>query len=264
MTARRLPDPELSDDEAAELAAFLDGQLFAERHAAVEARLAENPALAAAVERRRSAAGLIAAAAGQTQAPHALRLRLDDLQAAASRPRPRARRKWLGLAALAGAAAAGAAAVVLALSADTLSVRGVVAAALRPPVATASLDPIQPGLLKDQVERVRFPNFAAKFGWRPAGVRADRLDGTDTRTVFYDKDGRRIAYTIVGGDALEAPQDARRAIVDAIELRTLRTQNRTVVTWRRQGHTCVLSGTDVDARTLLTLAAWKAKGAVRF
>jgi hypothetical protein len=36
------------------------------------------------------------------------------------------------------------------------------------------------------------------------------------------------------------------------------------VTWVRQGHTCVLSGTGVDADTLLTLASWKGKGAVRF
>jgi hypothetical protein len=37
-----------------------------------------------------------------------------------------------------------------------------------------------------------------------------------------------------------------------------------VVTWRRQGHTCVLSGTGVDRDTLLELAAWKGQGAVSF
>jgi hypothetical protein len=37
-----------------------------------------------------------------------------------------------------------------------------------------------------------------------------------------------------------------------------------IVTWVRDGHTCVLSGVGAEAATLLDLAAWKGKGAVRF
>ena len=36
------------------------------------------------------------------------------------------------------------------------------------------------------------------------------------------------------------------------------------MTWRRQGHTCVLSGTGVPTGELLTLAGWHAKGEVKF
>jgi anti-sigma factor RsiW len=263
MTEPRLPDPDLTDDDAAELAAFLDGALPADRRAAVEARLAADPALAAALDRRRRAADLISAAVSDTQAPHDLRLRIDALgMQPPARSRPR--RRWLPFAALASTAAAAAVAVVIALGGDGLSVRGTVAAALRTPVATASLDPVQPRLLRERVEHVRFPNFAAKFGWRPVGVRTDELDGRQTRTVFYEKGGHRIAYTIVAGEALGQPEDARRTVVGGVELRTLRVDGRTVVTWRRAGRTCVLSGAGVDARTLRELAAWKGQGAVRF
>ena len=41
------------------------------------------------------------------------------------------------------------------------------------------------------------------------------------------------------------------------ELRTLEVNGRLVVTWRRAGDTCVLSGTGVTAAELQRLAAWK-------
>lgn len=261
MTDPMPADPELPDEDAAELAAFMDGELPAERRAAVEARLAADPALSAAVARRRRAGELISAAVAETHAPHDLRMRIDALGA---KPRQQARRRWLPLGALGGAFAALAAALVIAVGGGGLDVQGTLAATLRPPVAAASLDPLQPRLLRDRVEHVRFPNFAAKFGWKAVGVRADELDGHGTRTVFYEKGGRRIAYTIVGGDALEEPGDASLSVVGGVELRTLRAQGRNVVTWKRGGKTCVLSGEDVGAGTLRELAAWKGKGAVRF
>ena len=39
---------------------------------------------------------------------------------------------------------------------------------------------------------------------------------------------------------------------------------RTVVTWERNGHTCVLSSTDVPRDTLLDLAGWHGKGELPF
>jgi hypothetical protein len=36
------------------------------------------------------------------------------------------------------------------------------------------------------------------------------------------------------------------------------------VTWLRLGHSCVLSGEDVDRDVLLKLAAWKGAGSVPF
>jgi hypothetical protein len=264
MTDPSLPDPDITDEDAAALVAFLDDQLPADRRAAVEARLAADPALAAAVQRRREAATVIAAAVAQTAAPHGLRVRIDALERGGSQQRRVSRRRWLPFAQLAAATAVAAVVAVLVLGGGGLTVRGTLAAALRPPVAAASFDPLQPRLLRDRVEQVRFPNFAGKFGWRAVGVRGDRLDGRRTRTVFYDKGSRRIAYTIVAGDALDQPGEAAPAVVAGVELRTLQARGRTVVTWRRHGHTCVLSGVGVPRATLLELAAWKGMGAVTF
>jgi hypothetical protein len=144
------------------------------------------------------------------------------------------------------------------------STEAMLAAATRPPTGTVSLDPRQPALLRERVESVPFPNFAAKFGWEATGVRTDEIGGRSTRTVFYRKDGRRIAYTIVAGEALDFPGQAAKETRDGVDLRTFQDGDRTVVTWRRDGQTCVLSSTDVPRDELLTLASWKGKGAVTF
>jgi hypothetical protein len=47
-------------------------------------------------------------------------------------------------------------------------------------------------------------------------------------------------------------------------VRALEYEGRDVVTWKRGGHTCVLSSKDVPRAELLALAGWKAKGAVKF
>jgi hypothetical protein len=262
MTEPQPPEPDLTDEDAAELVAFLDGRVDPARAAELQARAARDPALAAALDRRRRVVGIVDAAAADTQAPHDLRLRVDALGA---RPpvRRRARRRWLPLAGLAAVAGAAVLAVVLAAG-DELTVRETLAAAIQPPVAAAGIDVRRPRLLDERVDEVRFPNLRPKFGWRAVGVRSDELEGRSTRTVFYAKGGRRIAYTVVAGDALDQPGDARRTVAGGVELRTLRADGRVVVTWRRLGHTCVLSATGVDAATLRELAAWKGKGAVRF
>lgn len=264
MTDPHAHEPEPTDEEAAELVAFLDGRLPAEQHAAVAARVAADPVLAAALERRRHAADVIAAAVADTEAPHDLRLRIDALSFATPRAAARPRRRWLPFGAVAGALAAAAVAVVIAVGGAELTVPETVQAALRPPVAAIGVDLRQPALLRQHVDRVQFPNFARRFGWTPTGTRTDEIDGRRTRTVFYEKGGQRIAYTIVAGDALEEPEDAVPAVRDGIKLRSLRAEGRVVVTWQRSGRTCVLSGTNVSAATLLELAAWRAQGAVKF
>ncbi|MGZ4173498.1 MAG: hypothetical protein ACXVQR_03370, partial [Solirubrobacteraceae bacterium] len=101
-----------------------------------------------------------------------------------------------------------------------------------------------------------------KFGWRPTGVRQDTIGGHRAVTVYYEWHGRRLAYTIVSAPTLAQPQSAVAA-VNGVALRTLTVNGRTVVTWRRAGHTCVLSATDVNPQVLGLLAAWKAPGLER-
>jgi hypothetical protein len=50
---------------------------------------------------------------------------------------------------------------------------------------------------------------------------------------------------------------------NGITLRALTVNGRVVVTWRRSGHTCVLSGPGVSASSLQALAAWTAPGLER-
>ena len=68
------------------------------------------------------------------------------------------------------------------------------------------------------------------------------------------------------GDALSKPGDADKATREGTELRSLTSDGRTVVTWERNGQTCVLSAKkgDVSRDELLELAGWKAKGALDF
>jgi hypothetical protein len=39
---------------------------------------------------------------------------------------------------------------------------------------------------------------------------------------------------------------------------------RLVVTWQRNGRTCILTGPGIDRDTLLELAAWRGMGAIPF
>ena len=67
------------------------------------------------------------------------------------------------------------------------------------------------------------------------------IDGRATRTVFYERRGRRVAYTIVARPALPGGGQ-------------LTFHGRRAVQWTRAGHTCLVSG-DVDPAVLVDLAA---------
>ena len=86
MTERQ-EEPGLSPEEEADLAALADGRLDPARRAAVEARLAAEPELAAAFERQRVAVAAIGRAVEGTSAPLALRARIERLEAESGRGR---------------------------------------------------------------------------------------------------------------------------------------------------------------------------------
>ena len=265
-----MPEPRpLSDAEEADLAAFADGQLDAARRADVERLLTSDADLARAYERQRAGMVAIATAAESVSAPLALRSRVEAMQRGEPVPGARESRRrrfslgrWLPVGSAVAAAAI--ALVVIVLLGGAPSTQQMLAAATRPPTGIVSLDPTQPALLRDHVEQVRFPNFEGKFGWEATGVRTDDIGGRTAKTVFYRNEGRRIAYTIVDGKALDWPADATPTPRDGVDLRTFHDGDRTVVTWRRDGRTCILSSTSVPRDELLTLASWKGKGAVTF
>ena len=261
---------DLSEDEEGELVAYVDGHLEPDRRAAVEARAASDPSYNAALVRQQAGRTAIATAAESTGAPLALRTRVEALSAPGRRHgerRPSARTRlggirWPGAGLVAGALAAVLAAVVLIGGGPT--VEDVAAAAVRSPTAAIAPVAADSKVLRERQDEVVFPNFAGKFGWEATGTRTDEIDGRETRTVFYEKDGREIAYTVVGGDALDQPGDADESTVEGTVIRALEADGRTVVTWRRNGQTCVLSSKDVPREELLTLASWRGMGDVTF
>ena len=261
------PDPTdgLRDDELADLARLADGTLPPDRRAEVEARVAASPELSSMVERQGIALDALRATAG-TGAPARLRAQVDRRHGRGRAARGGRRRPVLG------AAIAAAAVVVLALvlvlggafSTDP-TVDAAAALAQKSPTRPAPGPvPDTPQLLQEEVEDVSFPNYSAKFGWKPAGARDDDPSGRGATTVYYDKGGRSIAYTIVSGDALDPPADAPATTRGGTEYRTFREGDRTVVTWERGGQTCVISGRGVKPAELLALADWRGQGAIRF
>ena len=97
------------------------------------------------------------------------------------------------------------------------------------------------------------------FGWRASGVRRDRLAGREAVTVFYEKAGRQVGYTILGAPPIAVPDGIGSARRGGTTLRHLQDGSWTVVTWQRGRHTCVLSGKGVPLDVLLDLAGWKAR-----
>ena len=81
-------------------------------------------------------------------------------------------------------------------------------------------------------------------------------------TVFYERGGERVRYSIVAGDALAEPDGED---IEAAGTRLRRIDAGNAVTWRRLGHTCVMDGTSaLSVASVAELAGWKAKGEVGF
>jgi anti-sigma factor RsiW len=264
-----MTDPESTSDglderTLADLTRLADGTLQGSRRTALEARVAESPELAAALERQRVARSALGAIS--MPAPLALRTRIEHER---TRPMGRVRRRRAGiLGGLVGIAAALVLLLVVVLPTGSGGPTISEAAELSSLPATETDVPVDAGnakLLDASQSGVPFPNLVAgDFGWRPAGERTDRLDGRDTTTVFYEKGGKRIGYTILSGDPIDPPGDSNQTDLNGVSLHVTRDGSKQIVTWLRQGKTCVLSGEGVGSRELLTLASWKGEGTVPF
>jgi anti-sigma factor RsiW len=263
MTADDSYGTPLDERTQRELAALADGSLQGARREALEARIGDDPALRAALERQRS--GLAAMRGLDLPAPDRLRQRIE---AERTRPSAPVRRRRLGFAGgLAGAVAAIALALVLALPSGSGGPTVVEAAQLSSLPATvppAAVDPANPKVLRAEIEGVPFPNLHAEFTWQQTGRRTDELDGRDTQTVFYERNGQRIGYTILSGDSIDPPAGAQPSTQNGVRLHTSSEGGEAIVTWLRDGRTCVLSGKGVSAKDLREVASWKGDGAVPF
>jgi anti-sigma factor RsiW len=257
-------NPQPRRGEFADLSALADGTLEPARRTAVQARIAASTELTALYEQERRAVSALHQARQTDRAPAALRARID-----AQRPRgtSRARRRVSYGGGLAAALAVIVLALVLVLPSGTPGAPSLGQAAALAGLGAAAPAPAPDSgapsvTLERNVGSLYFPNWAKRFGWRAIGQRVDHINGRLAVTVYYKWHRAIVAYTIVAAPALDQPS-ARVTRVNGTELRTLRLGGRLVVTWRRAGHTCVLSGVSVPARDLQHLAAWKAPGLVR-
>jgi hypothetical protein len=101
---------------------------------------------------------------------------------------------------------------------------------------------------------IAFPCYLKHEDWTATGVRHDTLNGRAVTTVYYrSPQGTRIGYSIVGGTALGYPR-GRSITVGGVRYVVAQAQGTRLVTWWRDGHTCVIAGRSVSSQTLLGLA----------
>jgi anti-sigma factor RsiW len=247
----------LSEREMAELCALADGSLPDERRPAVEAWIAADPALRELLARQRRAV-----AATQALAEHPTPASLEGAVGARRSPRQPRSRRLVPRLALVGAVALVVAVVAALLTGGPGAPTVAEAARLTEQAASAPAPP--PGnesgtQLAEDVDGVAFPNFLEAYGWQAVGLRRDKINGRDATTVFYEKDGKRIAYVIVSGSGLTPPSGVPSTTLDDTVFHTFAVDGKSAVTWRRLGHTCILVGPVSDGE-LLTLAGWRGDG----
>ena len=213
---------------------------------------------------------LIAAAVAETMAPLALRERIEADRARAHQGGGARRSRWLWgkLVPVGGLVAAAVVALVLVLGGSSApSVLATASLATRGPVLPAPAeDETNGAVLKASMQGVPFPYWGGSFRWEAVGARDDKIEDRSAKTVYYDNPkGARAAYTILGGDKIDAPSGARKLTDAGIDLWISQDHGRRIVTWTRAGHTCVLSAPlAVPEEKLLELATWKGKGNVPF
>lgn len=261
----RTPAERLGRRREAELAAFADGRLEPRRWRLVEASVAASPAQQEAVARQRRAISLLRGA--ERRAPEELRSRI---RRGVLDPAPRRRRIAAAVAAAAGLAVAGGLGLALTLPGEIEAGPTIVQAAelaSRPATSPPpSADPQRPAALGPTVGGLAFPNWGPAFGWVATGLRRDRLGDRQVTTVFYEKPGRRLAYSIVVGPPLPPPVATTDEVLEGIRVRSFLAADRAVLTFLREGRTCLLSEDrpDVDVDELFRLAGWRGDGQLRF
>lgn len=211
--------------------------------------------------------------AAEVSAPPALRAQLEAQIAAAERDqrhqrtprgfpwrrdpgRPARPRIGFVVPGLAAAAAAAAVVLVIAVSGGSTptgpSIQRAADVALQAPTSGA---PAQTGDRLDVSSAgIAFPYWQATVGWRAVGTRVDTIHGRRVVTVFYAaaKHGR-VGYSIVGGAPLTVPS-GQAINRNGITFTVLNRGRATVVTWERDGHTCVLASHTAGPQRLIGLA----------
>jgi hypothetical protein len=245
----------------AELAALADGSLPAYRREQLRAQIAASPELARALADQERAVSMLRAI--DRPAPASLRASVGALiEDGAPTKRPSRWRRSLFMPA-ATALAIVIAALVVALGGSSRApsvpqtARLALAASTMPAPAQ---DAAHPGLLRLRVDGLAFPYYGSSAGWEATGARTDKLGGRQVLTVFYSVRGaNRIGYSIVSGSPLKV-SGGTVIKPDGVPYTVQRVGAARLVTWQRNGHTCVIAGRSASERTLLALAETEEQG----
>jgi hypothetical protein len=200
----------------------------------------------------------------EVEAPATLRTRLADGQRQGAGRSPRR----FALPALGGLGLAALASVVLVLAgvvvgggggAGAPTVDDAVALALAAPTAPApAVDATNTHLVRAKIAGITFPNYTYAWPkWKTTGVRRDQIAGRDATTVAYRGPRGDVGYTIVAGQRLDRPSGTRHVRAGGVDLWIMRRDGATVVTWERDGHTCLLAGRGAGVeQQLVRFASW--------
>jgi hypothetical protein len=101
---------------------------------------------------------------------------------------------------------------------------------------------------------VPFPNLAVRLGWEPVGRRDDVVDGRPVETVTYARAGRRLAYSVVDGPVLPAPQGSVRVAARGPAATVFEAGGRTAVLAARDGRAIVVSAAGVPRVAVIRAA----------
>lgn len=101
---------------------------------------------------------------------------------------------------------------------------------------------------------VRFPDLAPRLGWRPVGRRDDVVDGRGVETIAYARGGRRLAYSVVDGNPLPAPEGGLRVAARGPAAIEFETGGRTAVLSTRGGRSIVVSAVGVPRVAVIRAA----------
>jgi hypothetical protein len=239
-----------------------DGTLSEPERRELAAQLEAEPELAGELELQRHALSLMGQLEAE-QAPAALHAGVQSLIDSRPTARPRGRRSWRLAPAVALAVVVVALAAVLLSggSSSTPSVNQAAKLALRQPTQPSPPEsPNRSAALQLRVDGISFPYWRHDLGWSTSGTRSDTFAGRSATTVFYTGPSpsggtARVGYTILSGDALPLP-NATSVEQRGVRYYVLNDHGATVVTWRRNGHTCILAARGLAPHTLLHLAAW--------
>jgi hypothetical protein len=255
------------DITEADLAALADGNVAPERREELLRRVESSPELGRRLVDQRMTLAAIRAT-DDTTAPASLhaavaamaaRARGPELDEGRSRSWTSRIPRWSLPLAAAIAVVAIALVVVLSQGGGTPpSVTEASRVALAPTHGAAPGERAGTSELIASVDGVAYPYWEKETSWRAVGARRDVLhDRTITTVAYANARGQRIGYAIAAGDPLPV-QGGHTVVRDGTRFRVLRSNGATVVTWLRDGHTCVLASRNVDPNVMVGLASWRA------